>query len=93
MSVFVAERRILRIRPKPLNKVEVLTVIAEEKGADDDINRELVEWELVDGTIRDVMAERWQLLVFRARRLARVRRLFNVMGQWLKEVKRRSNEQ
>ena len=42
MSVFVAERRILRIRPKPLNKVEVLTVIAEEKGADDDINRELV---------------------------------------------------
>ena len=90
MSVFVAERRILRIRPKPLNKVEVLTVIAEETGADD---RELVEWELVDGTIRDVMAERWQLLVFRARRLARVRRLFNVMGQWLKEVKRRSNEQ
>ena len=81
------------MRPKPLNKVEVLTVIAEEKGADDDINRELVEWELVDGTIRDVMAELWQLLVFRARRLARVRRLFNVMGQWLKEVKRRSNEQ
>ena len=81
------------MRPKPLNKVEVLTVITEERGADDDINRELVEWELVDGTIRDVMAELWQLLVFRARRLARVRRLFNVMGQWLKEVKRRSNEQ
>ena len=90
MSVLVVERRILRRRPKPVNKVEVLTVIAEETGADD---RELVEWELVDGTIRDVMAERWQLLVFRARRLARVRRLFNVMGQWLKEVKRRSNEQ
>ena len=89
MSVLVVERRILRRRPKPV-KVEVLTVIAEETGADD---RELVEWELVDGTIRDVMAERWQLLVFRARRLARVRRLFNVMGQWLKEVKRRSNEQ
>ena len=93
MSVLVVERRILRRRPKPVNKVEVLTVITEERGADDDINRELVEWELVDGTIRDVMAERWQLLVFRVLRLARVRRLFNVMGQWLKEVKRRSNEQ
>ena len=36
--------------------------------------------------------EAWQSIVKRAQRLARQKRLFHVLGVWLREVKRRGSE-